>query len=86
MSYKYKTAEQHFLAQIVIRIVQLHLERRRNETWIRLQRSAASRLALESTNESIKNRISFLSDTFSTHCDLPLHKAAFNHDSRNNMD
>lgn len=85
MSYKYKTAEQHFLAQIVIRIVQLHLERRRNETWIRLQRSAASRAALELTNEAIKNRIAFLSDTFRNQTDLPLHKAAFNH-ARNNLD
>jgi len=84
MSYKYKTAEEHFLAQIVIRIVQLHLERRRNETWIRLSQSIASRRALESSNEAIKNKISLLSDTFRNQTDLPLHKAAFNH--ANNLD
>ena len=74
---KYKTAEQHFLAQIVIRIVQLHLERRRNCYWLRLTRTEESRKAMESRNESITRTITVLSDSFKNNCDTPLHKASF---------
>jgi len=81
MIYKYKTAEGHFLAQIVIRIVQLHLDRRSNEERIRLTRSLASRHKLELENKVIKTKISLLSDTFKNQSSLPLHRADFNHDS-----
>lgn len=83
---EYKTAEEHFLAQIIIRVVQLHLERRKNEAWIRLPRSTASRNELELKNKAIKTKISLLSDTFKNQCTLPLHRAAFNHDTANNLD
>jgi len=74
---KYKTAEQHFLAQIVIRIVQLHLERRRNYSWLKLIRTEESRKAMELRNESITRTITVLSDSFKNNCNTPLHKASF---------
>jgi len=74
---KYKTAEQHFLAQIVIRIVQLHLERSRNYSWARLTRTEESKKAIELRNESITRTIYMLSDSFKNNCDTPLHKASF---------
>lgn len=74
---KYKTAEQHFLAQIVIRIVQLRLERKRNYAWLRLIRTEESKKALELRNEAITRTISMLSDSFKNLCDTPLHRASF---------
>ena len=74
---RYKTAEQHFLAQIVIRIVQLHLERRRNYSLLRLIRTEESKKAMELRNESITRTITMLSDSFKNNCDTPLHRANF---------
>lgn len=74
---KFKTAEQHFLANIVVRIVELHNEKKRNNNWIRLPRSAESKKVLEIKNELIAKRIQFLSNTFRDQCDLPLDKARF---------
>lgn len=60
----YKTSEQHFLANIIVRISELHVQRRRNRSWIRLQRTPESREKLEQENALITGRIRFLQDAF----------------------
>lgn len=80
MSDKYKTAEEHFLCQIVISIVHLHLIKRRNNDFIRCQITPGLRNTLLRENENIKITIAMLSDIFSKHTALPLHKAGFDND------
>lgn len=64
---KFKTSDKHFLTNIIVRISALHLERRRNREWIRLQRTPESRKRLEQENELITWRIRLLQDAFNEH-------------------
>lgn len=74
---KYKTAKEHFLANIIVRIVELHKERRFVDQWIRTTKHPAESINLKVQRERIARRINFLSGVFNDQCAIPIKKANF---------